>query len=139
MTATAHVVVSRTLDRCAVLGPGQRAVIWVQGCPLRCPGCLAGETLTFEGGTVIPVADLCAWLTGLADVEGVTMSGGEPFSQAGSLALLLDEVREIRPDFTAMCYSGFSHAALRRGTDEQRGLLDRLDLLIDGPYQRSRH
>lgn len=136
---TAHVVVSRTLDRCSVLGPGQRAVIWVQGCPLRCPGCLAPQTLPFSGGTAMAVADLAAWLAGLPDVEGVTLSGGEPFAQAGPLALLLDEVRVARPDFTAMSYSGFTHAALRRGTAGQRALLDRLDLLVDGPYQRGRH
>jgi anaerobic ribonucleoside-triphosphate reductase activating protein len=139
MTAMAHVVVSRTLDRCAVLGPGQRAVIWVQGCPLRCPDCLAPQTLPFHGGTATPVTDLAEWLIGLAGIEGVTLSGGEPFAQAGPLALLLDEVREVRPDFTAMSYSGFTHAALRRGTADQRALLDRLDLLIDGPYQRARH
>jgi anaerobic ribonucleoside-triphosphate reductase activating protein len=38
-----------------------------------------------------------------------------------------------------MSYSGFTIAALRRGTPEQQGLLARLDLLIDGPYQRARH
>src|SRR6185437_8768369 len=52
---------------------------------------------------------------------------------------LLDEVRAVRPEFTAMSYSGFTHAALRRGTPAQRALLDRLDLLVDGPYQVARH
>jgi anaerobic ribonucleoside-triphosphate reductase activating protein len=139
MGGAARVAVSRTLDRCAVLGPGLRAVIWVQGCPLRCPGCLAPETLPFDGGTVTAVADLAAWLIGLADIEGVTISGGEPFAQAEALAVLLDEVRKARPDFTAMCYSGFTHATLKRGNDGQRALLERLDLLVDGPYQRARH
>jgi anaerobic ribonucleoside-triphosphate reductase activating protein len=133
------VIVSRMLDRCAVLGPGLRAVIWVQGCPLRCPGCLAPETLPFAGGTDWPVPELASWLIGLPDIEGVTFSGGEPFAQADALALLLDQVREARPGLSAMSYSGFGHAALRRGTSGQRALLERLDLLVDGPYQRSRH
>lgn len=139
MGESAHIVVSRTLDRCAVLGPGIRAVIWVQGCPLRCQGCLAMETLPFDGGNVMPVTGLASWLIGLADIEGVTFSGGEPFSQADSLVLLLDTVRETRPDFTAMSYSGFAYSRLRRGTAGQRSLLDRLDLLVDGPYQRAKH
>jgi anaerobic ribonucleoside-triphosphate reductase activating protein len=116
-----------------------RAVIWVQGCPLRCRDCIAQETLSFDGGTTRTVADLAAWLGSLAGVEGVTLSGGEPFAQAEPLALLLDEVRAVRPEFTAMSYSGFTHAALRRGTPAQRALLDRLDLLVDGPYQVARH
>jgi anaerobic ribonucleoside-triphosphate reductase activating protein len=135
----ATVAVSRVLDRCEVLGPGVRAVIWVQGCPLRCSGCIAPEMLSFAAGTVRTVAGLTSWLCSLDEVEGVTLSGGEPFAQAEPLALLLDEVRAVRPHFTAMSYSGFTLAALRRGTPAQRALLSRLDLLIDGPYQPARH
>jgi anaerobic ribonucleoside-triphosphate reductase activating protein len=135
----ATVVVSRILDRCEVLGPGVRAVIWVQGCPLRCPGCIAPEALGFEGGTARSVTGLAGWLGALPGIEGVTFSGGEPFAQAEALALLLDEVRLARPGLTAMAYSGLTLAALRRGTAAQRGLLERLDLLVDGPYQRAKH
>lgn len=133
------VAISRLLERCEVLGPGVRAVIWVQGCPLRCRGCIAPETLSFEGGTARVVTDLADWLCSLGEAEGVTFSGGEPFAQAEALALLLDEVHAVRPDFTAMSYSGFTLAALKRGTLAQRALLSRLDLLVDGPYQADRH
>ncbi|WP_371604192.1 radical SAM protein [Streptomyces sp. NBC_01220] len=129
--------VARTLDRCAVLGPGVRAVIWVQGCPLRCRGCVAAETLPFDGGTVHPVAELGDWLCGLPGIEGVTLSGGEPFAQPEALAALLDHVRSRRPDFTAMAYSGFRYEALLRGAPERLALLRRLDLLVDGPYVAS--
>jgi anaerobic ribonucleoside-triphosphate reductase activating protein len=139
MADTATVAVSRTLDHCTVLGPGTRAVVWVQGCPLRCPGCLAPETLPFDDGTVMTVGQLAGWLGGLDGVEGVTFSGGEPFAQAGALAAVLDDVRRVRPGFSAMSYSGFTLAALRRGTAGQRALLARLDLLVDGPYRRARH
>ncbi|MCB5164121.1 radical SAM protein [Streptomyces bambusae] len=134
--------VARTLDRCGVLGPGVRAVVWVQGCPLRCRGCVAAETLPFEGGTPRAVGELADWLAGLAEdgtVEGVTLSGGEPFGQPEALAALLDAVRARMPEFTAMAYSGFRHEALLRGTPGQRALLDRLDLLVDGPYVAARH
>ncbi|MFG2986646.1 4Fe-4S single cluster domain-containing protein [Streptomyces sp. NPDC048258] len=130
--------VARRLDRCTVLGPGERAVIWVQGCPLRCRGCVAAETLPFEGGTAHTVDELTDWLCGLPDIEGVTLSGGEPFSQAAELASLLDAVRARRPDFSAMAYSGFRYEALRRGGRGRHALLRRLDLLVDGPYVASR-
>ncbi|MGV4981608.1 4Fe-4S single cluster domain-containing protein [Streptomyces sp. NPDC001709] len=131
--------VARTLDHCTVLGPGTRAVIWVQGCPLRCRGCVAAETLPFEGGTSRSVPELADWLCRLDGIEGVTFSGGEPFSQAGALAELLDAVRRRRPDFGAMAYSGFRHEALRRGDPDRLALLERLDLLVDGPYVAARH
>ncbi|MFA7767419.1 4Fe-4S single cluster domain-containing protein [Streptomyces sp. NPDC048723] len=135
---TTRLSVARRLDRCTVLGPGIRAVIWVQGCPLRCRGCVAAETLPFEGGTEHTVAELADWLCGLPDIEGVTLSGGEPFSQAAALAALLDSVRARRPDFGAMAYSGFRYEVLRRGGPDRRALLGRLDLLVDGPYVASR-
>jgi anaerobic ribonucleoside-triphosphate reductase activating protein len=135
----AAVLVSRVLDSCTVLGPGTRAVICVQGCPLRCRDCIAPETLGFDGGTAMPVDELAPWLCSLTSAEGVTLSGGEPFAQAESLALLIDAVRAVRPDFTVMSYSGFTLAALRRGTPAQRALLDRIDLLVDGPYQVAHH
>lgn len=133
------VYVHRTVDRCTVLGPGLRAVIWVQGCPLRCPGCLAPETLPTGTGAQRSATELADWLASLTDVEGVTFSGGEPFAQADELARVLDEVRAIRPHFTAMSYSGFRLETLRRGTPGQRAFLERLDLLIDGPYQAAKH
>lgn len=138
MTAT-QLSVARTLGHCTVLGPGTRAVIWVQGCPLRCHGCVAAETLPFDGGTTRPVAELADWLVASTDVEGVTFSGGEPFSQPEALGELLDTVRQEQPGFTAMAYSGFRYEALRRGTAGQQGLLDRLDLLVDGPYTAFKH
>ncbi|MDT0267509.1 4Fe-4S single cluster domain-containing protein [Streptomyces sp. DSM 44915] len=137
--AAGVLVVSRTLDRCGVLGPGWRAVLWVQGCPLRCRGCVAPETLPFDAGHARPVAELADWLVGLPEIEGVTLSGGEPFAQARPLVELLDEVRTRRPELSAVAYSGFRLEALRRGTPAQRALLDRLDLLIDGPYVAARH
>ncbi|MFB7470730.1 4Fe-4S single cluster domain-containing protein [Kitasatospora sp. NPDC056184] len=131
--------VARTLDRCSVLGPGHRAVLWVQGCPLRCRGCVAAETLPFTDGPGRPVAELVDWLAGLTGIEGVTVSGGEPFAQAGALVALLDGLRRARPELSAMAYSGFRLETLRRGTPAQRGLLDRLDLLVDGPYVAPLH
>ncbi|MEV6109599.1 4Fe-4S single cluster domain-containing protein [Streptomyces sp. NPDC051940] len=133
------VSVARTLDRCTTLGPGVRAVVWVQGCPLRCTGCVAAETLPFEGGTPWAVDELAAWAAGVDGIEGVTLSGGEPFSQAGALAELIDGVRARRPGLTAMAYSGFRYEALARGSADQRALLARLDLLVDGPYVAARH
>src|SRR4051812_10819834 len=39
-------------------GPGRRFAVWVQGCPLRCPGCCNPEMLPFEGGHEVGVDEL---------------------------------------------------------------------------------
>jgi len=126
-------------DGCTVLGPGVRAVLWVQGCPFRCPGCVAPETLPFAGGEVVEVDTLAAELAGLAHIEGVTLSGGEPMSQAAALNRLIDCVR-ARCDLSFVCYTGHTLDALqRKGSQAQRALLERLDVLIDGPFVQERH
>ena len=42
------------------LGPGKRAVIWVQGCALRCPGCVSPSYRPFTPASLIEAGDLAA-------------------------------------------------------------------------------
>lgn len=118
---------------CEVLGPGSRFVVWVQGCPLNCQGCVSPQWIPSAGGRPEPVTDLAARIADEA-VDGITFSGGEPFAQAEALTDLVDAVR-ARRDLSVLSYSGHTLAHLRRyGTAAQRRLLSRLDILIDGPY-----
>ena len=132
--------IARRSARCTVLGPGARAVLWVQGCPFRCRGCVAPETLPFVGGTPEQVDGLAAELSVLPDIEGISISGGEPFAQAPALCALIDSTHERRPDLTFMSYTGYRIEQLQgRGTNAQKSLLNKLDILVDGPYLRERH
>lgn len=133
-------VVSRIAEKTTVLGPGSRAVVWVRGCPLRCTGCIAPEDLPFSGGTRWHVAALAERLNRLpAEITGVTFSGGEPMAQAGALSRLVDGLRAER-EWSTMSFTGFTLDRLRRhGDPGQRALLERLDILVDGPYLQDRH
>jgi anaerobic ribonucleoside-triphosphate reductase activating protein len=122
-----------------VLGPGRRAVIWVQGCPLRCPGCIVPESWDPAGGEALAGATLADWILAQPDIEGLTFSGGEPFQQAAGLVELIDAVQEQRA-LTVMCYTGYTLGEIQqRGDTEMLALLSRLDLLVDGPYVRAQH
>lgn len=114
-----------------MLGPGTRAVLWVQGCTLACPGCVVPESWP-AGGQATPVAQLVDWLAALP-VEGLTLTGGEPMQQAPALTRLVDETR-ARRDLGVVLYTGYRYEDLRR-----HPLLERVDLLIDGPYRRDLH
>jgi anaerobic ribonucleoside-triphosphate reductase activating protein len=130
-------VLAHQSKRCEVLGPGVRAVIWVQGCPFRCPGCIAPETLPFAGGTVVQVDALASELAALDDIGGITFSGGEPMSQAVGLCALIDRIRATR-DLSFMSYTGYTLSHLRnRGSKAQNELLDRLDIVVDGAFVQS--
>jgi anaerobic ribonucleoside-triphosphate reductase activating protein len=131
-------VVARRTNRCEVLGPGVRAVIWVQGCPFRCPGCIAPETLPFTGGSMIQVDALASELVALDEISGITFSGGEPMSQAAGLSALIDLIRAKR-DLSFMSYTGYTLSHLRnQGSKVQNELLDRLDLVVDGTFVQSK-
>ncbi|MFE3188023.1 4Fe-4S single cluster domain-containing protein [Nocardia sp. NPDC059240] len=137
MTA-AEITVAETSSACRTLGPGVRYVLWVQGCPLSCPGCVSPQWLSFTGGTRVPVPALAAEIVRTAR-DGLTISGGEPFSQAPALAALIAEIRRQR-DLSVMCYTGHTLAHLRRSRDPAvHELLGSLDLLVDGPYIAARH
>lgn len=121
-----------------VLGPYARAVIWVQGCAFHCPNCIVPESWDFAGGFSVEIASLAEWICD-QNVEGITLSGGEPMSQARPLCELIDQVR-MRRDVGVLCYTGFALAHLRaRGDSQQKSLLSRIDLLIDGVYLAEGH
>lgn len=66
-------------------GPGIRAVIFMQGCPLRCKCCHNPETWSFEGGKEMAVAEIVERIkrgSAYYSNGGVTCSGGEPLMQA---------------------------------------------------------
>ena len=122
-----------------VLGPGLRAVLWLQGCPRRCPGCLVPESWALEGGQTATIEEMAEWVLSCPDVEGLTLSGGEPMLQAEAAVALIDLLRTER-DMGLMCYTGFVVEDLRsHGTPAQQALLDRIDLLVDGPYLQEQH
>ena len=124
------------LPRSEVNGPGSRAVVWVQGCPIRCRGCFNEAYWPFYPVNLVTVNELATRITALPDIDGVTFSGGEPFAQAGALALLGDRVKEA--GLTLVIYTGFTHNQLVRShRPSWIHLMGITDLLIAGPYIES--
>ncbi len=121
-----------------VLGPGIRAVIWVQGCPFGCPFCIVPESWDAQGGQEVTVTELADWAIA-QPVEGLTLSGGEPMAQAEALSELIEQVRGRR-DCGIVCYTGHTYEQLvAHGSVAQVRLLKRIDLLIDGLYIARHH
>ena len=117
-----------------VLGPGLRYIIWTQGCPFRCDGCVTPSSRPRTHDKLVRIDELADDILCRPYIEGITISGGEPFIQAGVLADFLDIVQGKRPELTVITYTGFLLETLM-GKDEKR-LLNHVDLLIDGPYVR---
>ena len=116
-----------------VLGPGSRYVIWTQGCEKRCPCCLTPESWDKEKGFVIDPIALASDIILSKHIDGITISGGEPFLQADSLSEVLEIVKALRPELTVIVYSGYTFEELKLNTNWCH-LRDWSDVWIDGPY-----
>lgn len=124
-------------SRSKVNGPGERFVIWLQGCSLRCKGCINTEFLPQRPNQVISVSQLYNLIMNIPQIEGVTYSGGEPFEQAEGLYYLSTLLKG--QGLTLMSYSGFTYDELIKKNDKYiLGLLSTLDILVDGRYEESK-
>lgn len=116
-------------------GPGARFAVWFQGCPLRCPGCCNPEFLPFHGGETKSLGDVVRQLEQVrADIEGISLLGGEPFAHAHPAAALAREARQR--GLTVMVYSGYTIEQIRGLPEPAAELLRLTDVLVDGPYVR---
>jgi anaerobic ribonucleoside-triphosphate reductase activating protein len=121
------------MARSCVNGPGDRFVLWTQGCTRGCPGCFSPQFQPCEERHRIAVSRVAEAVLSVPGLEGVTYTGGEPMRQARALSALSRIVRAR--GLTVVCYTGFTLAELRAGGDpDVADLLAMVDLLIDGPY-----
>lgn len=134
------IAISRLHHPVVALGPGRRAGIWLQGCTIGCAGCVSRDTWTSGPEHEMSVASVMAWLEALGhdEVEGITISGGEPFEQPRALAELLDHIIEWRANavraIDVLVFSGYSMKRLRV---DHGNLLSRIDAVVAGPFVES--
>lgn len=124
-------------------GTGVRTSLFVSGCRHHCKGCFQPETWDFDFGNEFTPEienDIIESLT--PDyIEGLTLLGGEPFEPENQRVLVkfLKRVREVYPDKSIWCYSGylFDEELLKDSkarcevTDE---MLSYIDVLVDGEF-----
>jgi anaerobic ribonucleoside-triphosphate reductase activating protein len=95
-------------------GPGARAALWLQGCNLGCRGCFNGPTHDPSRGSVIPVDELLDQLRNLpAQIEGLTVSGGEPLQQLDPLTKFLKAVKATTK-LSVIVLTGYSWSEVLR-------------------------
>jgi anaerobic ribonucleoside-triphosphate reductase activating protein len=115
-------------------GPGLRYTIFTQGCPHNCPGCHNPHTHDFAAGTLTDIADIAAKIKENPLLDGVTLSGGEPFCQCGVLSALLDLLPE---SLNVWCFTGYLFEELLPDEEKMR-LLKRIDVLVDGRFEQDK-
>jgi anaerobic ribonucleoside-triphosphate reductase activating protein len=120
------------------LGPGRRVVLWVTGCSRGCPGCISPELQDPAVGRELAISRVLSRLLAIdRGLDGITLTGGEPFEQARALAELLHGMAEVRPEWNVLVYSGYELTRLRQCGEAVRCLLEQTDILVAGPYLAS--
>ena len=112
-------------------GPGLRLAIFAQGCPHHCPGCHNPESHDFAGGSDMDTEKIIARMDANPLLDGITLTGGEPFEQPDACRILADAAHAR--GLNVWAYSGYTFEQLC-ADPEKRRLLEACDVLVDGPY-----
>lgn len=123
------------IQKSKVNGPGERFVIWTQGCRKMCKGCYNPETWSHYKNDLISV-DVLINMVRESGCSGVTITGGDPFEQSKELLYLLTGLRELDLVDGVIVFSGYTINEIR-ANEIMSKCLDYLDVLIDGRYVES--
>lgn len=127
------------VNESVVDGKGIRMTIFTQGCPHRCEGCHNPQTHDFNGGHEITVGEIVDKVVRDPLLDGITLSGGEPFMQPAPLAALCGAVHAR--GLNVWTYTGFTLEELREkaaADPDTAALLDQTDVLVDGRFELSK-
>lgn len=120
-----------------VIGPGRRIGIWFQGCSIGCFGCISRNTWPADPRFEVELVDVLSWVDSLSEyeVDGITLSGGEPFDQPDALTHLVAGLHRWRTSqaraIDILAYSGRPYAELQADFSPA---LAHIDAVVTGPY-----
>lgn len=66
-------------------------------------------------------------------IDGVTLSGGDPFYQAEACVELVKAIKNLRPELNIWAYTGFVWDELIKDPDRLE-LAKCCDVIVDGPF-----
>lgn len=134
-TAPVTIRIAGLVEDSIVDGPGLRLTVFTQGCPHKCPGCHNVHTHAYDAGTLITSGAILERVKANPLLDGVTLSGGDPFEQAEALATLAEQIKVL--GLSIITYTGYTYeqlvAAGAKRPDWQR-LLAYTDYLVDGRF-----
>jgi len=116
-----------------VNGPGKRFTLWTQGCMKKCPNCFNPETWSHRPNKILSPYQIFELIKNYNDIDGVTISGGDPFEQEDELMSLLFLLHGKRYNKGVIVFSGFTKEQIEQNTIRKK-CLEYIDVLIDGLY-----
>ena len=121
-------------------GEGVRCSLYVSGCMFHCEGCYNVATWSFEAGISYTqeLGDRIIDDLSQPYVQGLTLLGGEPFLNTGTVLPLVKRIRKELPKKDIWSWTGYTWEELMLETPDKLELLSYLDILVDGRYDRTK-
>lgn len=116
-----------------VNGPGNRMVMWTQGCSKGCKNCFNPETWTTETNLEYNVLQLYGMIKNI-NPDGLTLTGGDPLEQPEELLELLILLQQLSLPKGIILYTGYTLEQLKELNNSATQCLKYIDVLIDGKY-----
>jgi anaerobic ribonucleoside-triphosphate reductase activating protein len=116
-------------------GEGWRAVLFVSGCPHHCPGCQNSQTWDKNYGEPYDEDGIYNQIIENPFLDGLTLSGGEPFLYCKELFSLVKRVKA--KGLNIWSYTGFTFEELLRWSERNsyvQAFLQEVDVLVDGKF-----
>ena len=116
-------------------GVGIRTAIFTQGCPHFCKGCHNPKSHSTSNGELWEMADVIKAFSDNPLLDGITLSGGEPFMQPAACAILARKAHEL--NLNVWTYTGYTFENLIKLSKFDvhiKDLLAETDVLVDGPF-----
>jgi len=117
-----------------VNGKGCRYVIWLQGCRFYCKACWNKQTWHFKTNKMLGIQQLFNDIKKQPNLQGITLSGGEPLLQAEALIPLVQLIKK-ETALELHIFTGFEQAEYK--TNHQQQLLDLADTIVFGRFEPS--
>lgn len=118
-------------------GPGLHYSIYLAGCRHACPGCHNPSSWDPEAGVLMTdsiLGNIIREINANPLLDGITLSGGDPFYNPAGLTCLLQRLR-ASCTLPIWCYTGYTLEQLK--TDVMLSApLALIDVLVDGPFVR---
>ena len=123
--------------------PGTSVTFFTQGCPHRCEGCHNPETWDFEGGEEVThdtILEVIEAITANGLHRNLCIMGGEPLCPENQFLtnLIINSVKEKLPDTKIYLWTGYYLEDLDMSNNRIKSILEQVDCLIDGPYDKTK-
>jgi len=132
-----EVLINKTHWPVTALGYGKRVGVWFQGCSIGCKGCCSKDTWQKKPTTKTTINSVTNWINSLPkeEIDGFTITGGEPFDQPQALRSLIEYLKRHYPlNKDILVYSGYPYKILKRKYPD---IVEMADIIISEPFKES--